>query len=141
METIQLVHQVKSIIFNNTAQESMFQSSIFNSIDNVFHSLILKEITHDSNHNKNFTATPKHCICQVSLQSTWDKTLCIEGQKATPRQQDCVCLTISGCMPITYIVNQGIITKEYQKRSVTLVSSQVVVILAVSTLIKDCQKI
>ena len=36
---------------------------------------------------------------------------------------------------------QGIITKEYQKRSKNLVSVQVVAILAVVTLIKDCYKI
>ena len=37
--------------------------------------------------------------------------------------------------------DQGIITKEYQKRSKNSVSAQVVAILAVVTLIKDCYKI
>ena len=38
-------------------------------------------------------------------------------------------------------VKQGIITKEYQKRSKNSVSAYVVAILAVVTLIKDCYKI
>ena len=37
--------------------------------------------------------------------------------------------------------DQGIVTKEYQKRSKNSVSAQVVAILAVVTLIKDCYKI
>ena len=37
--------------------------------------------------------------------------------------------------------DQGIIIKEYQKTSKNLVSAQVVAILAVVTLIKDCYKI
>ena len=38
-------------------------------------------------------------------------------------------------------LDQGIITKEFQKRSKTSVSAEVVAFLAVITLIKDCYKI
>ena len=42
---------------------------------------------------------------------------------------------------VTVYCVQGIITKEYQKRSKNLVSAWVVAILEVVTLIKDCYKI
>ena len=52
-----------------------------------------------------------------------------------------ICILIWLYVLTSEVPSQGIITKESQKRSKNLVSAKVVAILAIVTLIKDCDKI